>query len=120
MEEHLPFIVAENPDRGVQRSGVRCRDMVRRQRGVLTESRHIEVAHRGYAGRRRQQYVRELVHIEDPPGRTELFELRSKEIGDFAAICLLFGVQQPFFQSMEVFLKLSLGHDDYWTIESRG
>ena len=120
MKEHLPLVFAPHPYRGVVGGRVRGCDVIRRQRRSVREGGDVEVAHCGGTRGCRQQRVRKLTEVEDPPRGTELLELRREQIGQLGTVRLPIRVQEPFLKRMQLFLELSLGHGVYLTTKNSG
>ena len=65
VEEHLPAVVAFDPDGGVVGGGVVGGDVVGGQGGAFVERGDVEVAHGGGASVGGEQGVGELAEVED-------------------------------------------------------
>jgi hypothetical protein len=110
VEEELPAVATEDPQRGAVRDYERCRGTIRGEGYVLCERFDIVVVN----GRRTrfafEQGVDDLLAVEDAAGDAELLELFGEEGNQGRAVALTVGVEKTLFESVKMVLKLRVCH----------
>jgi hypothetical protein len=110
MEEELPSVVTEDPERGTVGDNERCCGAISGERYVLCQWRDVVVADGGGARFALEQSVDNLLAIEDAAGDTELLELFGEERDQGGAVALAVGMKETLFERVEMILKFWVGH----------
>jgi hypothetical protein len=110
MEEELPAVATEDPERGAVRDYERCCCTIGGERYVLCQRFDIVVANSRRAGFAFEQSVDDLLAVEDAAGDAELLELVGEERDQGGAVALAVGVEETLFESVKMILELWVGH----------
>src|SRR4030081_2200690 len=110
MEQELPAVVTEDPERGPVGDSERCFRRIGGERCVLCQRLDIVVGDGGGAGFALEQGVDDLLAIEDAAGDAELFVLLREKRDQGGAIALTVGMKKTLFEIVKMILKFRVGH----------
>jgi hypothetical protein len=110
VEEELPAVVSEDPERGTVGDHERCRGAIGGEGYVLCQRLDVVVADSPWAGFALEQSVDDLLAVEDAAGDAELFELLREKRDEGGAVELAVGMKETLFEGVEMILKFRVGH----------